>query len=119
MITRSVPILMILVNFTPYEAAVLPKWVHRVNSCPGNVSQWIEASKKLNCQDDLSSDDHFQQGHQYHCLPSSFLNETVEFCGRSVPLGPGACAVYSYEVFANKQPTSYNCSKFISGCPKK
>ena len=74
-------------NFTPHEAAVLPKWVHRVTSCPGNVSQWTQASKKLNCQDDLSSDDHLLQGHQYHCLPSSFLNETVEFCGRSVPLG--------------------------------
>ncbi|XP_078340290.1 uncharacterized protein LOC111110476 isoform X2 [Crassostrea virginica] len=122
MITKSVAIVLtILVNMTPYESAVLPKWVHRIPSCPdpGNVSQWMEASRKLYCQNQLSSDDPKQQGHQYHCLPSSFLNETVEFCGRSVPIGPGACAVYNYEVSANTQPTSYNCSKFISGCPNQ
>nr|XP_022302688.1 uncharacterized protein LOC111110476 isoform X3 [Crassostrea virginica] len=122
MITKSVAIVLtILVNMTPYESAVLPKWVHRIPSCPdpGNVSQWMEASRKLYCQNQLSFDDPKQQGHQYHCLPSSFLNETVEFCGRSVPIGPGACAVYSYEFFANTQPTSYNCSKFTSGCPNQ
>nr|XP_022300817.1 uncharacterized protein LOC111109020 [Crassostrea virginica] len=115
------PILMILLNLTPHGSAVLPKWVHRVASCPdsGNISQWMEASRKLYCQNKLSSDDPYQQGHQYHCLPSSFLNETVEFCGRSVPIGPGSCAVYSYEVSANTQPTSYNCSKFTSGCPEE
>ena len=82
---------MILVNLTPHGSAVLPQWVHRVASCPdsGNISQWMEASRKLYCQNKLSSDDPYQQGHQYHCLPSSFLNETVEFCGRSVPIGPG------------------------------
>ena len=81
----------IFVNLTPTESAVLPQWVHRISSCPdpGNVSQWMEASRKLNCQNQLSSNDPKQQGHQYHCLPSSFLNETVQFCGRSVPIGPG------------------------------
>ena len=76
---------------TPYESVVLPKWVHRIPSCPdpGDARQWMEASRKLNCQNKLLSDDPNQQGHQYHCLPSSFLNETVEFCGRSVPIGPG------------------------------
>ena len=32
-------------------------------------------------------------------------------------LTPGACAVYNYEFYENTQPTSYNCSKFTSGCP--
>nr|XP_022302853.1 uncharacterized protein LOC111110585 isoform X3 [Crassostrea virginica] len=120
MITKSIAfVLVIFVNLTPTESAVLPQWVHRISSCPdpGNVSQWMEASRKLNCQNQLSSKDPKQQGHQYHCLPSSFLNETVQFCGRSVPIGPGACAVYNYEFYENTQPTSYNCSKFTSGCP--
>lgn len=73
------------------RGAMLPVWVYRVNSCPdpGNFSQWIEASKRLNCYHNLTSRDPNEQAMVYHCLPSSFFNETVEFCGTNVPISPG------------------------------
>ena len=81
----------IVVIWTPGRFAGLPKWIHRVDFCPnpGNISNWIEASKKLNCYHHLFSDDPKNQEKVYHCLPSSFLNETVEFCGRNVPVEAG------------------------------
>ncbi|XP_078341372.1 uncharacterized protein LOC111108757 isoform X1 [Crassostrea virginica] len=113
-------ILSILVILTPSTFAGLPKWVRRVESCPnpGNISLWIEESKKLNCYHHLSSDDPKMQEKVYHCLPSSFLNETVEFCGRNVPVEAGKCPVYSYAFSQNVGPHAHNCSKFSSGCPK-
>lgn len=73
------------------NSAVLPKWVYRVDSCPDpiDIYQWINASKALNCHHDLMSTDPNEQASVYHCMPSIYLNETVEFCGRSVPIAPG------------------------------
>nr|XP_022334764.1 uncharacterized protein LOC111131490 isoform X2 [Crassostrea virginica] len=112
-------ILLILVYWKPYDFATLPRWVHRVDSCPDpdNISQWIEASNRLNCYHDLTSNDPYEQAAVYHCLPSSFLNETVEFCGKNVPIVPGNCAVYNYELGKNVAASYYNCSAFMSGCP--
>lgn len=109
-----------LLCWRPYYSAVLPKWVYRVDSScpnPSNFSQWIEASKRLNCYHNLTSTKRNEQAMVYHCLPSSFLNETVEFCGRNVPISPGSCPIYNYEIVQNTQPTSRNCTDFISGCP--
>lgn len=109
-----------LLCWRPYYSAVLPKWVYRVDSScpnPSNFSQWIEASKRLNCYHNLTSTKPNEQAMVYHCLPSSFLNETVEFCGRNVPISPGSCPIYNYEIVQNTQPTSHNCTDFISGCP--
>lgn len=61
-----------------------------MDSCPDptNISQWIHASKLLNCPHDPSTpEDNLER--VYHCMPSSFLNETVEFCGRNVPIDEG------------------------------
>lgn len=73
----------------------LPQWVYRVDSCPdsNNISHWIAASKRLNCYNNLTSNDPNEQVRVYHCVPSSFLNETVEFCGRSIPISPGALSL--------------------------
>lgn len=73
------------------SSVVLPQWVYRVDSCPdpSNFSQWIDASRRLNCYHKLDSADPKEQAMVYHCLPSSFLNETVEFCGTSLPISPG------------------------------
>lgn len=75
------------------SGAILPQWVYRVDSCPdpSNFSQWINASKRLNCFHKLDSHNPLEQAMVYHCLPSSFLNETVEFCGKNVPIQPGVC----------------------------
>lgn len=79
----------------------MPIWVYRVNSCPdpGDLSQWVEASKKLNCYHNLTSSDPSKQAMVYHCLPSSFLNETVEFCGTSVPIPPGISLSFSHSLY--------------------
>lgn len=79
------------------SGAVLPQWVYRVDSCPdpSNFSQWIDASKRLNCFHMLDSHDPLEQAMVYHCLPSSFLNETVEFCGRNVPVDTGTVYMYN------------------------
>lgn len=70
---------------------MLPQWVYRKNSCPDpyNISMWITASKRINCFHKLTSVNSNEQAMVYHCMPSSFLNETVEFCGRNVPVAPG------------------------------
>lgn len=111
----------ILIHWTQCNGASLPKWVHRRDSCPDptNISQWTQASESLNCLHDLSSTDRDKQESVYQCMPSSFLNETVEFCGRNVPIEPGHCPIYTYQYGANIQPTYYNCSSFTSGCPNK
>lgn len=110
----------IFINWTSCNGASLPKWVHRVDSCPDptNMSQWIHASKLLNCPHDPSTpEDNLER--VYHCMPSSFLNETVEFCGRNVPIDEGYCPIYNYEYRQNTQPTYFNCISFTSGCPNK
>ncbi|XP_056021855.1 uncharacterized protein LOC125651212 [Ostrea edulis] len=55
----------------------------------------------------------------YHCLVSTYLNETVEFCGRSVPIAPGNCPIYNYQFFENRVASYYDCSEFTSGCPNQ
>ena len=71
--------------------AALPDWVKRVDECPDpkNIDQWIEGSKRIGCKNNLTSINPNEQKDVYHCLPSSYLNETVEFCGRSSPVAPG------------------------------
>nr|XP_022334759.1 uncharacterized protein LOC111131489 isoform X3 [Crassostrea virginica] len=59
------------------------------------------------------------QAKVYHCLPSSYLNETVEFCGMNVPVAPGNCPIYNYKQGQNVAPGYYNCSGFGSGCPQQ
>lgn len=86
-------------------SAVLPRWVYRVPSCPNprNYSQWIEASKRLNCYHRLDSTDVTEQAMVYHCLPSTFLNETVEFCGTNVPVSPGNTNSLSLSLLRRKK----------------
>nr|XP_022296697.1 uncharacterized protein LOC111106341 isoform X1 [Crassostrea virginica] len=113
--------LLVLIHWTTINFAALPTWVHRVHKCPdpNRLRDWLEAAKKLNCLHNLTSNDIIEQKRVYHCLPSSFLNETVEFCGENVPIESGKCPVYNYAVHQNTRPTSYNCSKFVSGCPQE
>lgn len=62
-----------------------------MGSCPDptDIGQWINASKALNCHHDLMSKDANEQELVYHCIPSIYLNETVEFCGKNSPVAPG------------------------------
>lgn len=109
--------LLILLYLKTYKS--LPPWVHRVDSCPdpNEIRQWIKASIRLNCYHNLTSNNPNEQANVYHCLPTTFVNETVEFCSRNVPVAPGNCPVYNYKFVPNIQATYFNCSSFTSGCP--
>lgn len=100
---------------TDQPHARLPQYVFRA-VCPytNDSSQWEDSSNRLYCLHDLNSTD---TGNVYHCLPSSFFNETVEFCGRAITVPPGYCPIYNYTDKAGDVPGRYNCSGFISGCP--
>lgn len=94
----------------------LPKYVFIVNSCPhtNNIIEWEKASYRLNCLHPPTSTD---MGNAYHCLPTSFSNETVEFCGEGIFVPPGHCPIYNYTDKADDKPGLYNCYAFTSGCP--
>lgn len=69
----------------PISAGTLPENAHRVNSCPEakNKTAWEEASKRLKCQEKS------RKKMLYHCLPSTYLNETIEFCGKLTAVSEG------------------------------
>lgn len=94
----------------------LPKYVFIAKSCPhpNNINKWEKASHRLHCLHSPTSTD---MGNAYHCLPTSFLNETVEFCGEGISVPPGHCPIYNYTDKADDKPGLYNCNAFISGCP--
>lgn len=74
-----------------FAEGFLPKGARPVDSCPeaNNITAWIEASKKLGCSDySLKS---IKNKKLYHCLPSSFLNETIEFCALNAAIPRGKC----------------------------
>ncbi|XP_062598269.1 uncharacterized protein LOC134259692 [Saccostrea cucullata] len=98
-----------------------PKWIHEVEFCPmaNNLSDWLRASDSLRCIHNLTSKSPTEQSHVYHCLPSSFLNESVEFCGVSVPVEKGNCPIYTYEFGDNVSPNAKSCEKFSTGCPEQ
>lgn len=94
----------------------LPKYVFIVKSCPhpNNIIEWENASYRLNCLHPPTST---YMGNAYHCLPTSFSNETVEFCGEGIFVPPGHCPIYNYTDKADDKPGLYNCYAFTSGCP--
>lgn len=103
---------------TDQPHAQLPQYVFKADFCPNtnDSSQWKDASHRLHCLHDLDSTD---AGNVYHCLPTSFLNETVEFCGEARTVPPGHCPIYNYTEKSGDVPGLYNCSAFISGCPSE
>lgn len=109
---------LILLYGSNQEHARLPKYVFNVKSCPcpNNISQWQTASDRLNCLHPMHSKD---TGNAYHCLPSSYFNELVEFCGRGITVPSGYCPIYNYTDKADDEPDLYDCTAFISGCPTK
>lgn len=89
--------LILIVLMIPISAGTLPENVHRLNSCPEakNKTAWEEASKRLKCN--------FHKNSFYHCLPSTYLNETIEFCGKLTAVSEGHCPIYNYEMVLRLQ----------------
>ncbi|XP_062610437.1 uncharacterized protein LOC134272207 [Saccostrea cucullata] len=98
----------------------LPTGAKIVQTCPAanNKTAWELASKGLGCSlfGKISRNKKL-----YHCLPSSSLNEYVEFCGFTAPMDPGYCPVFHYVNTSGKNsaPSYLNCSTFSSGCPRE
>ncbi|XP_056003172.1 uncharacterized protein LOC130049477 isoform X2 [Ostrea edulis] len=101
--------------------AKLPKFVNRVSKCPepGDITKWERRSEELECHHPLQGGSSQQQSHVYHCLPSSYLNESVEYCGISGPVDAGNCPVYKYANTngRNKAVSYRQCRHFTTGCP--
>ncbi|XP_056003177.1 uncharacterized protein LOC125660709 [Ostrea edulis] len=107
----------------PGSHALLPKFVRRVLKCPepNNITEWEQASAGLACLHPIEGGSSQQQYNIYHCLPSSFLNESLEYCGISGPVDKGNCPVYVYgdTMGLNKAASYRSCTNFTSGCPAK
>lgn len=104
--------LILIFLMIPILVGTLPDNAYRIFSCPvaKNETAWKEASKRLKCEENP------RKKMLYHCLPSTYLNETIEFCGKLSAVSPGSCPIYNYENGATVA-TSKNCSNFTDGCP--
>lgn len=104
--------LILIFLMIPILVGTLPDNAYRIFSCPvaKNKTAWKEASKRLKCEENP------RKKMLYHCLPSTYLNETIEFCGKLSAVSPGSCPIYNYENGATVA-TSKNCSNFTDGCP--
>ncbi|XP_061167903.1 uncharacterized protein LOC133176857 [Saccostrea echinata] len=89
--------------------------VARVNKCPENKTEWVEAAKRKKCSSLAGlcpEPDRFV----YHCVLNFFLNETLEVCayGRRILLG--RCTEYS--ILGNLiQESRVDCKMFPRPCP--
>lgn len=85
--------------------ADLPSFVFRTSNCPkpGNISEWNKASDRLGCPNRIESKSPKEQQNVYHCIPSNYLNETVEFCGKNVPIQGGMSSIiYTFISISNQ-----------------
>ncbi|XP_062620524.1 uncharacterized protein LOC134282092 [Saccostrea cucullata] len=90
--------------------------VVRVNKCPENKVEWMEASHKKNCSAlaGLCSE---PKRFVYHCVLNPFVNETLEVCAYSRKIFLGRCTEYT--VRGNLiQGSRELCVSFPTSCPK-
>lgn len=79
------------------------------SQCPKNETEVYEASKRIGCGVDLYGNN------QYMCIPNEKKSSLVEFCfdGAMGIEEKGNCLENS-----NGKIRRYNCTSFLSGCPK-
>uniref|UniRef100_A0A8W8MU87 Uncharacterized protein n=1 Tax=Magallana gigas TaxID=29159 RepID=A0A8W8MU87_MAGGI len=115
--------LILIFLMIPILVGTLPDNAYRIFSCPvaKNKTAWEEASKRLKCDEDP------RKNMLYHCLPSTYLNETIEFCGKLSAVSPGSCPIYNYENGATvaTNPACFKINKVARcyyaepSCPKE
>ncbi|XP_061189671.1 uncharacterized protein LOC133197581 isoform X2 [Saccostrea echinata] len=79
--------------------------------CPRNETSWTIRSEII-CNNTGNL--------VYHCLPTNYLNDTIEDCFIPEPIQPGFCAVYNSfikSVYFNQQNPCTNL--FPETCPNK
>lgn len=85
--------------------------VERVENCPDSEEKWKEAAAKKKCEDYAifcSEPEKFE----YHCVISSFINETLEVCAYKQNIVLGHCTDYSVSGNLIKQNWRTNCKVF-------
>lgn len=53
--------------------------------CPTNETSWMQNSASFGCTN----------SQEYHCLPTLFLNESVEYCLTVTLIQPDCCVIYN------------------------
>nr|XP_022337682.1 uncharacterized protein LOC111133512 isoform X2 [Crassostrea virginica] len=77
-------------------------------TCSVNESIWQQNSKQL-CN---------VSNTYYHCLPSNYLNETVEICLKPQIIPKGHCAIYNTDQNNVSYDRASRChGKNFTGCP--
>lgn len=91
--------------------------VQRVENCPDSKDKWKEAAARKKCEDYAifcSEPERLK----YHCVISSFINETLEVCAYTQNIVLGHCTDYSISGNLIKQNRRTNCKAFESKpCP--
>ena len=92
-------------------------WHHIQSSCPeaNNITAWKKASLRLNCSEysETYSEEVIIGKKLYYCLSSSFLNETIEFCGPNAAIEKGLYVlisfILSFLILSHMQTISPGC----------
>lgn len=91
--------------------------VQKVENCPESKEKWKEAAARKKCEDYAIFCDEPKRL-KYHCVISSFINETLEVCAYTQNIVLGHCTDYSISGNLIKQNRRTNCKAFESKpCP--
>lgn len=93
------------------------KTVQKVENCPDSKEKWEKAASRKNCSAYASQCDEPERL-VYHCVISSFINETLEVCAYAQNIVLGHCTDYSISGNLIKQNSRTNCRVFeTKPCP--
>lgn len=83
--SMSMPVLLFIEAFfsNVINSTVLP--LRETEECPTNETSWMKSSADYNCS--------YPQ--EYHCLPTLFLNGSVQGCLNVTEILPGFCTIYN------------------------
>lgn len=91
--------------------------VQKVENCPESKEKWKEAAARKKCED-YAIFCNEPKRLKYHCVISSFINETLEVCAYTQNIVLGHCTDYSISGNLIKQNRRTNCKAFESKpCP--
>lgn len=79
--------------------------------CPTNETSWMQRSASFGCTN----------SQEYHCLPTSSLNKSGEYCLTVTLVQPGYCVIYNSYLKNVSFDSESSCVRKtnFSGCPDK
>nr|XP_034313111.1 uncharacterized protein LOC117684563 isoform X2 [Crassostrea gigas] len=107
-------IFIVFIGKNRYDRTTTAAYMYRTNifdMCPQNITEWQQASRRLNCSGDSKN-----PLNRYHYLPVHDLSTLMEFCyNQTRPrVVTGLCMTYVQGI---NILDSYNCMAFDNGCP--